>query len=143
MIIQLRRRHYHIWLILAFLLPILAFLAYFNIPENGLNNFKRAEVDAYPNVLKSKNTKNLEVKIRSNSKQELQLELVILYPIEGAANQIFISNSMQNEKKVLLGSIESTGSYLFPLPDSFSESTIFLTVFDVLKNKEIIKLKIE
>ena len=142
MIIQLRRRHYYTWLILAVLLPILVLLAYFNIPENAESNFNRQGILPYEKVLKSKKTDDLEAKIRVNSKQNFQLELTILKPIEGAANQVFVANSSQKTSKVLIGSIESTGVYRFPLPDSLGKSPISLIIFDVIKQKEILKIEI-
>ena len=142
MIIQLRRRHYYTWLILAFLLPVLVFLAYFNIPENAESNFKRQGILAFSTVLKSQTTEQLIVKIRSNEVQKYQLEVTILQPIAGAANQIFVSNSNSQTAKILLGSIESIGVYRFVLPKSLTKSPVFISVFDAIKHKEILKLTI-
>ena len=141
MIIQLRRRHYYSWLVLAVLLPILVLWAYFNIPENAESNFKRQGILPFEKVLKSKKTDDLEAKIRVNANRNFQLELTISNPIEGAANQVFVSNSSQKVSKILLGSIESTGVYRFLLPDSLAKSPVFITIFDAFKQKEIIALE--
>lgn len=143
MIIQLRKRHYYTWLILAILLPLGLLLAYFNIPENKNDTFSRNNPVAFTTIISSKQTGDLKVNLRENSKGKLQIEVIILQPLIGAANQLFVSNSSENLKRILLGSLESKGIYRFQIPENFvKSSTIYLEIFDVIKKKEVEKLVI-
>lgn len=141
MIIQLRHRHYYTWLILAILLPFGLLWAYFNIPESKNETFTRNNIPAFPTIISSKQTDDLKVNLRENKDGKLQMEVIILQPLIGAANQLFLSNSPEKTKQFLLGSLTSNGIYRFQLPINFvKNSTIYLEVFDVIKKKEVEKI---
>ena len=146
MIIQLRSRHYYTWLFLAILLPLGFAWAYFNIPENKIDPFSRNVEIAFPTIISSKQTDDLKVNLRQNTDGKQQIEIIILQPLIGAANQLFLSNSPEKSNQILsggilLGSLASKGIYRFRMPESFvKSSTIYLEIFDVFKKKEIEKI---
>jgi hypothetical protein len=146
MIIQLRRRHYYTWLFLAILLPLGLLWAYFNIPESKIDPFSRNVEIAFPNIISSTQTDDLKVNLRENLEGNQQIEIIILQPLVGAANQLFLSNSAKKPKQIIaggipLGALYSKGIYRFRMPDSFvKSSTVYLEIFDVIKKKEIEKI---
>jgi hypothetical protein len=149
MIIQLRRRHYYTWLILAILLPFGLVWAYFNIPEIKNITFSRNNPIAFPTIISSKQTDDLKVNLRENSEGKLQIEVIILQPLIGAANQLFLSNHAKNPNQILsdgvpLGSLASKGIYRFPMPENYvKNSKIYLEIIDVIKKKEVEKVVLE
>jgi hypothetical protein len=144
MIIQLRRRHYYTWLILAILLPFGLLWAYFYIPESKNDTFSRNNVAAFLTIISSKQTDDLKVNLRENPEGKLQIEVIILQPLIGAANQLFVSNSAEKSNHILLGSLGSKGIYRFPMPENYvKKSKIYLEIFDVIKKKGVEKIVLE
>jgi hypothetical protein len=143
MIIQLRRRHYYTWLFLAIILPLGLLWAYFNIPESKNETFSRNIPVAFSTIISSKQTDDLKVNLRENAEGKLQIEVIILQPLIGAANQLFLSNTSEKSQQVLLGSLASKGIYRFQMPDNYvKKSKIYLRIFDVIKKKEVEKIEI-
>lgn len=136
--IQLRRRHTYIWAFLAVLLPSLVLWAYFSIPEKGNSFFSRTKKTTYPSIVSTHQTADLKINIRRNTKGEYQAEVIVLQPLVGVANQLFLSSAAHAPKQFLLGSLGSRGIYYFSIPGSVNtNSTFFFTVFDGIKNKEV------
>jgi hypothetical protein len=137
MIIQLRRRHYYTWLSIAVLLPMGFIWAYLNIPETSSDNFSKMAVAAYPNLIKSQETTALKANLRKNTEGGYQIELTVLQPLVGAANQLYVSTTPDKPLQTVLGAVSNRGTYYFSLPNSVtSESTLTLTVYDVIKQKQ-------
>lgn len=143
MIIQLRRRHYYTWLILAILLPFGLILAYFNIPDVKNDNFSRVTLAVFTKIIANQQTKDLKINLRENSEGKLQIEVIILQPLIGAANHLYLSNSTERPREILLGSLASKGIYRFQVPNNFSNrQTIYLEIFDIFKKKVIETIKL-
>ena len=144
MTISLRRRHYYTWLLLAVLLPLGVWWAYTHLPQTPTSDFSRQVALPYPTLLKTQQTDQLKVALRADSAQNQQLELVILKPLIGAANQVYVSNSAQNPRQILMGSVANTGLYRFALPQSVAHSSVLIvSIYDVFKQKEIEKVTIK
>lgn len=136
--IKLRRRHTYMWVFLAVLLPSLVLWAYFNIPEKAKSIFVRTSETAYPSIVSSQQTADLKINIRRNTEGEHQVEVVVLQPLIGVANQLFLSSTAEAPKQFLLGPLGSRGIYYFSIPGSLNKtSTFFFTVFDEIKKKEV------
>ena len=91
--------------------------AYFNIPKNQVDTFSRCEEHhllIYPSIISSMQTTDLKVNLRSNSEGKHQIEVIVLQPLIGAANQLYVSNLANKPQQILLGSLESKGVLLFP-----------------------------
>jgi hypothetical protein len=148
MIIQLRRRHYYTWLALAVLLPIGFVWAYLNIPQMPSDVFNKTATKAFPNLIQSKETTSLKVILRQNTvtpsrdeaigiKGGYQIELTVLQPLVGAANQLYLSTTSEKPLQILLGALGNTGTYYFALPNTVtSMSPLTLTVYDAIKQKQ-------
>lgn len=148
MIIELRRRHYYTWLTIGIILPIGFVWAVLNIPKMPSDNFNKTTVAAYPNVIQSKETSSLKVNLRQNTVMQSvmaqgalkggdQIELTILKPLVGAANQLYLSTTADKPLQTVLGALGNRGTYYFPLPNTFtSESPLILTVYDAIKQKQ-------
>ena len=138
MIIQLRRRHFYTWLGIGFLLPIGFIWAYLNVPEMPSDAFHKTVVDAYPNIIKSKETGSLKANLRQNTEGSLQIEFKVLKPLVGAANQLYLSTEADKPLEILLGALSSTGTYYFSMPKTVTSTSVLnLTVYDALKQKQI------
>ena len=137
MIIQLRRRHYYTWLSIAVLLPIGFVWAYLNMPQMPSDSFHQTAAVAYPKRIKSAETTTLKVNLRQNTEGVYQIEVMVLKPLVGAANQLYVSTTADKPLGILLGALDNTGTYYFPLPnDIMAVSDLTLTVYDVIKQKQ-------
>jgi hypothetical protein len=138
MIIQLRRRHYYTWLSLAVLLPIDFVWAYLNIPQTPSDGFQKTAVVAYPNLIKSKETASLKANLRQNTEGGYQIELTVLQPLVGAANQLYLSTTSDKPLQTVLGALGNRGTYYFSLPNTVtSQTALILTVYDAIKRKQL------
>jgi hypothetical protein len=138
MIIQLRRRHYYIWLILSVLLPIGFIWAYLNIPKMPSDSIHKTATVAYPTLIQTKEITDLKVNLRQNTEGGYQIELTVLKPLVGAANQLYLSTTADNPLQTLLGALGNRGTYYFPLPNTIaSASFLNLTIYDVIKQKQL------
>jgi hypothetical protein len=137
MIIELRRRHYYTWLTIGILLPIGFVWAVLNIPKMPSDNFNKTTAAAYPNVVKNVETASLTAQLRQNTEGGYQIEFLVLKPLIGAANQLYLSTSTDKPLQTVLGALGNTGAYYFPLPNTvLSESPLILTVYDAIKRKQ-------
>ena len=138
MIIELRHRHYYTWLAIGFLLPIGFIGAYLNVPEMPSDNFTKTTVAAYPNIIKSKETGSLKANLRQNTEGGYQIEIKVLKPLVGAANQLYLSTTADKPLEILLGALSSTGTYYFSMPKTVTSTSILnLTIYDAIKQKQI------
>jgi hypothetical protein len=146
MIIQLRRRHYYTWLSIAVLLPIGFVWGYLNVPKTSSDGFHKTAVAAYPNLIKSQETTALKANLRQNianpdslgTEGGYQIELTVLKPLVGAANQLYLSTTPDKPLQTVLGAVGNRGTYYFSLPNTVtSESALILTVYDVIKRKQL------
>ncbi len=137
MIIELRRRHYYTWLTIGIILPIGFVWAVLNIPKMPIDNFNKTTVAAYPNVIQSKETSSLKVNLRQNTDGGYQIELTVLRPLIGAANQLYLSTTADKPLQIVLGALDNRDTYYFSSPNTVtSESPLILTVYDVIKQKQ-------
>lgn len=137
MIIQLRRRHYYTWLSIAVLLPIGFVWAYLNIPEPSSDGFHQMAAAAYPKLVKSQEKTAFKANLRQNTEGGYQVELTVLKPLIGAANQLYVSTTADKPLQIVLGAVGNRGTYYFSLPNNImSASDLTLTVYDVIKQKQ-------
>ncbi|WP_338867822.1 hypothetical protein WBJ53_15885 [Spirosoma sp. SC4-14] len=133
MITSLRRRHYYTWLGLAISLPLVVGWAWLSIPTTPASSIPQSLPMAYPIPISSRQTDDLLVTLRKQSDGRKQLEIVVLKPLVGAANELFIARP----HRILLGKLDGRGLYRFTLPDSLATpSGLTLQVYDSIKQQE-------
>lgn len=133
MITSLRRRHVYTWVGLAISLPLVVGWAWLSIPTVPASSLPKSLPMAYPMLLSSRQTDNLLVTVRGQADGRKQLDVLILQPLIGAANQLWLSQP----RRILLGPLDGQGLYRFNLPDSLpASSTMRLIVFDAIKQQE-------
>src|SRR6185369_2222241 len=119
MIKGLRKRHFQIWLLWAFLLPAGIISAWLVIPVPATNSLLQPEASkALPVLFKKAFRENYAVAVRHNDdKSQWQLEWmnkgVLTYPTatiyKAAEGKAGVKDG------VLIGRIEARGNYYFPL----------------------------
>lgn len=150
MIKPLRKRHLQIWTAIAILLPLGIIFSWLVIPNPvPIKILQASNVELLPVIHSKKDTDQYCINIRTNkAKTDWQLEWknklaltvpsAVIYkaslnPTEGGTFGSFIPNSSQ-----LIGRIESTGDYVFPLSiDSTGQAQLDFALYDFIHEKVI------
>lgn len=139
MIKPLRKRHFQVWMALAVLIPAGIIMAWLVIPNQPpVKSLLTAQPELLPVLVQSADKKNYWVNLRSNAGQtDWQIEWVNKYPLTVPAAVIYQKKDPGYTigKNKLVGRIEATGSYTFPLA-AFPEPAVFY-LYDFIKEKVI------
>lgn len=145
MIKSLRKRHRQIWALWAVLLPAGILLAWLAIPNQpAIKLLQSSTAEPLPVIIKTYEAKDYSVKIRSNTSNDtLQVEwcnkTVLIVP--SAVIYKNVAGEAKNfnpEQAEMIGRIEATGNYLFPLTkDSTGTANIQLVLYDFIHERVI------
>ncbi len=110
----LRKRHLQIWIMLAVLVPAGIISGYMVVPEEVINKSLPGEMTgALPIVVNKAETKNYSVYLRSSAdKKNYQLQWINTKVSEQPSSLVY---EERNGERELIGRVESTGTYFFPL----------------------------
>ena len=113
MILEQRKRHLHIWIVLAILVPLLFFIAWSAIPIN--------KVDAYG----GQSEFNVSYTINANGGV---ISLEILNPTDTPGSLVLIGETAESslEKCKILGQIQGAGTYRFKVSEDMTGSYLLL-----------------
>lgn len=133
----LRKRHLQIWTILALLLPVGIISGWLVIPrEQNIKLLQPAPVKALPVVFKSIERASYAIKIRTDeAKQQWQMEWKskCILTIPSAVIYKLNEPAIDSAKRELIGRIESTGDYIFPLKnDSTTAASLHFILYDFI-----------
>ena len=124
MIRPLRKYHFFLWRIVAFLLPILFVAAiYFRPPVES--DYKRDKNDFSFNV-------------RTLTDSTAQINIDVNNPLKTASCVVFLSLSSRD---ILLGKLERQGKHRFQINHPIDKD-IRIRLFDILHQKEITKVQL-
>lgn len=116
---SLRKKHVTAWTILAILLPVGIASGWLVIPNPQTTQVQQTvHIKTLPVIYKTVDKKDYLVRIRTNEiKTEWQLEWVNKCVLTVPSAVIYPKEEQQGaiDKRLLVGRIESTGEYLFPL----------------------------
>ena len=141
MIKTLRRRHLQIWYALALLLPLCVIVAWMAIPEKPVNSLLQPVTSSsIPGLTKSiqKNEYTLNIRCAKNgtncqleyfNKVSLAIPSLLIYIMKPGARTV--------DEHVLLGRIESRGSYYFPWPAAGIKDATGFILYDFIHNRII------
>ena len=150
MIKPLRKRHLQIWTAIAILLPLGIIFSWLVIPNPvPVKILQAPTVELLPVIHSKKDTIQYCINIRTNkektswqlewkNKLALMVPSAVIYkaspnPSEGGTFGSFKPNSSQ-----LIGRIEATGDYVFPLPiDSTIQEQLQFVLYDFIHEKVI------
>jgi hypothetical protein len=139
MIKSLRKRHLQIWSMLMVLLPVVIISARLATPKPLTDKLLQpADGTAYPNIVKTSDTKNYTVRIRQAADSSLQLEWInknilrvptcTIYGLPEGADDV--------KKGQLIGRIEAMGVYHFAIPAN-TASVHHLLLYDFIHQQTI------
>ncbi len=139
MIKPLRKRHYQIWAILAFLIPAGIVSAYFAVPEQAFSNLlQQDKTTPLPVIISKTDKKKYSVYLRSsNDKNEYQLQWVNKKQSALPSSLIY---TISNTQKELIGRIASEGNYFFALPKDTTHKYHFI-LYDIIHQQTIDSIK--
>ena len=145
MIKTLRKRHRQIWAAWAVLIPLGILLGWLAIPNQPpIKLLQASKAEPLSVVVKTKDADDYTVNIRSNeAKTEWQVEWCnkTVLTVPSAVIYKTTSGDIQNFKPgdaQLIGRIEATGKYIFPMPaDSTGMNNIHLVLYDFIHEKPI------
>lgn len=142
MIRSLRNKHRHVWLTMSVLLPAGIILAWLAIPNPIPAKKAEAQNPALlPVISASKDTVQYCIRIRSDknkinwqlqwiNKLELAVPSAVIYEAEN--KKVNIANAR------LIGRIEATGEYIFPLNiETPGKKELYLVLYDFIHEKLI------
>lgn len=155
MIKSLRKRHRQIWALWAVLLPAGILLAWLAIPNQpAIKLLQSSTAEPLPVIIKAYDAKDYSVKIRSNNSNDtwqlewcnktvLAIPSAVIYKASPIPSKGGVSETFSIENAELVGRIEATGKYIFPLHvDSTTVNNIHLIVFDFIHEKVIDSINI-
>jgi hypothetical protein len=150
MIKSLRKRHRQIWALWSILLPVGVVMAWLAIPNQpAIKLLQSSDAELLPVLVKTIDRSDYAVSIRTTqdstkwqlewcNKTVLTVPSAVIYkaspnPSKGGALEKF-----SPENGELIGRIEATGNYIFPLHvDSTGIQNIHLVLFDFIHEKII------
>jgi hypothetical protein len=156
MIKTLRKRHRQIWTAWAILLPLGILLAWLAIPNQPpIKLLQASAAEPLPVIVQTNDAPDYTVSIRSNeartqwqvewcNKTALTVPSAVIYkaspnPSEGGASGKFFLENAQ-----LIGRIEATGNYVFPITaDSSGITDVHLVVYDFIHEKVIDRINFQ
>lgn len=145
MIKLLRKRHLQIWIAWAVLLPAGIAVAYTSVKKPDTIQLLQPPVGTgLPVVIKSVDNERYSIALLGNAdSSQLQLQWVNKTVLTAPTATIYkvVANSTDMTGAVLLGKMESQGTYYFPVDSAFLREKPDLVVYDFIHNKvlEIIK----
>lgn len=110
----LRKIHVQVWILLAVLIPVGIISAYMVVPKEAVNKLLPEEKSAaLPIVINKAETKNYSVYLRRSADNKS-------YQLQWINNRASVQPSSlvykeRNGERELIGRVESTGTYFFPL----------------------------
>jgi hypothetical protein len=122
MIKPLRKRHLQIWSMLMVLLPVSIVSAWRAIPKPATDKLLQpAAAMAYPLILKTVEKENYTIRLRKDNNSLLQLEWLNKKTLTAPTATIYKIATGSNDIKSgsLIGRIEASGTYRFPVDSSF------------------------
>jgi len=139
MIKPLRKRHLQIWTLLAVLIPAGIISGYMAVPKQALNKLiQEDKTDALPVVIKKVERNDYSVYLRSSEdKKNYQLQWINTKASTLPSSLIYQLNSAEKE---LIGRVESTGSYYFPLKEDTTGRYNFI-LYDIIHQQAIDTIK--
>jgi len=143
MIKTLRKRHLQIWATLAVLLPIGIILSWLVIPNTvPVRILSTPPAELLPLIQSEKNNLQYCISIRTNKdKTQWQLawtnKLALTVP-SAVIYQAKDTSAADISKAAMIGRIEATGNYAFPLKiDSAQHTKLHLMLYDFIHEKVI------
>ena len=135
MIKPLRKRHLQVWTLLAVLIPAGIISAYFVIPKEVTNKLmQKDKTTALPVVINKTEGKNYAVYLRSSDdKKNYQLQWINTKASTQPSSLIY---KLSNGEKELIGRIESTGNYYFPLKADSANNYNFI-LYDIIHQQTV------
>jgi hypothetical protein len=145
MIKTLRKRHRQVWIAWAVLIPAGILFAWLVIPNQPPVKLLQASIkEPLPVVIKTSDSENYTVNIRTNqANSEWQVEWCnkTVLTVPSAVIYRTASNDLKNfkpENAYLIGRIEATGKYIFPInADSTGITHVHLVLYDFIHDSII------
>ena len=144
---SLRKKHKQVWTLLAFLLPIGIVTAWLAIPKQPVVILLQSALSTpLPIVTETKEMPSYTVNIRtSNDHTEWQVEWknkkVLMVPtavIYRTTDSLFSIS-----KSELVGRIEATGDYIFPIHQSNANKSYRLILYDFIHEQKLDSLSFQ
>jgi hypothetical protein len=149
----LRKRHFQVWIAFAVLLPAAILFAWLAIPNSEpVKLLQSSATDPLPVIKGTNDKKDYTVNLRTNNENtQWQLEWKSKIPLTFPSAVIYkaspsrpggteggVSRSFKIENAELIGRIEATGDYIFPLgPDSTEYKQLTLVLYDFIHQQTI------
>lgn len=126
----LRKRHLQIWASLAVLIPAGIISAYMVVPKKAVNKLLPEEKNsALPVVINKAETKNYSVYLRrSADNKNYQLQWINKKSSVQPSSLVY---KERNGERELIGRVESTGTYFFPLKADPANTYHFI-LYDII-----------
>jgi hypothetical protein len=143
----LRKRHLQVWILLAVLIPAGIISGYMAVPKNVFNTLlQQDKTAALPVVINKIEKENYSVYLRSSADRNNH-QLQWSNSKESTIPSSLIYKTSPNsptrgtlESAELIGRIESTGSFYFPLKED-STNTYHFILYDIIHQKTIDTIK--
>jgi len=135
----LRKRHLQVWVLFAFLIPFGIISAYIALQKTAFNKLLPDDkTAALPVVIRTVNGKDCFVYMRSSpDKNSYQLQWINTKVSTLPSSLIYQLNTGE---KQLIGRVESTGSYYFPLKKDTAGRYNFI-LYDIIHQQVIDTIK--
>ncbi|MCB0618313.1 MAG: hypothetical protein KDC43_14155 [Saprospiraceae bacterium] len=141
---SLRRRHRLIWVVSAFLLPILFIAALWVIPEPAIDgDFNPPTARPYSEPIGQASTEAFSgVLRRDGNLPGWQLEVQLKEHLAAASIQLYLAENGQRRR--LLGHLQAPGSYFFHFFPEAAPSTdvLELQLYDGIKRQALKELRL-
>jgi hypothetical protein len=135
MILKLRKKHFEIWVILAFLLPAGIIYSYYVVKPETADEFSAETKMVYPVLISSFVRNDYEIILRRNEKNYLQIEWVGKTPVKSPAPFLqLIVNGMKED----VGSAGSKGRLILNSSLQYSiDSKIQIILSDRISQQKL------
>ena len=143
MIKPLRKRHLQIWTGIAVVLPIAMICAWLVVPKPVKDHlWQPSSSVALPVLLKSRNSENYKVNLRTNADHTaIQLEWINQSELTSPSAIIYeLSQADKNqniENADLIGRIDSRGVYHFALKKEAGDMPFQFVLYDIIHHRAI------
>ncbi|BDD04724.1 hypothetical protein [Aureibacter tunicatorum] len=141
MIYRLRRIHYNVWLIFAFLLTGLLILAYATRPATLYELVISQDISPQlGEVVKTSQTNYLLVNIRQihrSNPNDIQLEILVKKPLKAPFG---ILSVLTKSKEIIVGRIGQKGVYRFRLRNIDIDEMKAIVVSDAIKDSYLMEV---
>ena len=115
MILQLRKNHFRIWVLMLFVLIPLFMIGVVNVPEKAVSEFKRKLPPPYPEIIKEVDNNFFLISIRTNQQAQYQLEILVKNTIDVPAGVFHIIRENESiSEKTYVGNLLSRGILRYP-----------------------------